>query len=129
MRVLVEGTDIFDVDVLKDGTWRFKWSDIYGPHHHDYKEQQVRKWLIEEESWTIIADGQPAETDELDISEHYAAAFNMWMDEYVNDPQAFETSYDSAMRHVSEKLGGHTPSYGEVAAEQFKVYLEKVRSE
>lgn len=58
--------------------------------------------------------------------DNYAAAFNMWMDQYVNDPQSFETSYDSAMRHVSEKLGGNEPSYGEVAAEQFKQYLEQV---
>lgn len=62
------------------------------------------------------------------IEPNYAAAFNMWMDEYVNNPQEFESSYDSAMRHVSEKLGGKEPSYGEVAAEQFKQYLNKLES-
>jgi len=58
---------------------------------------------------------------------NYAAAFNMWMDEYVNDLQSFEDSYSTALNHVSEKLLGEEPSYGAVAAEQFKAYLEKVK--
>jgi len=57
---------------------------------------------------------------------NYAAAFNMWMDEFLNNPQSFEDSYTAAMNHVSEKLLGEEPSYGVVAAEQFKQYLSKV---
>lgn len=66
---------------------------------------------------------------EVQQKPNYAAAFNMWMDQYVNDPQSFETSYDSAMRHVSEKLGGNEPSYGEVAAEQLKQYLNQLEKQ
>lgn len=59
---------------------------------------------------------------------NYASAFNAWMDDYVNNPQAYESNYDTAMRHVSEKLGGYEPSYGEVCAEVLVNYLNKLES-
>lgn len=59
-------------------------------------------------------------------TDNYSAAFNMWMDEYINDPQSFEDAYSTALNHVSEKLLGEEPSYGAVAAEQFKRYLDKI---
>lgn len=59
---------------------------------------------------------------------NYAAAFNAWMDDYVNNPQAYESVYDTAMRHVSEKLGGHEASYGEVCAAVLVNYLNKLES-
>lgn len=83
----------------------------------------VSKREVEEVSERIIDELNGTEVNEDD---RYARAFNMWMDHLYIDPQAFETSYDSAMRHVSEKLGGVEPSYGQVAAEQFKNYLNKV---
>ena len=58
----------------------------------------------------------------------YAAAFNAWMDDYVNNPQAYENSHDSAVRHLKEKLNGEEPSYGEVCAEVLVNYLNKLES-
>lgn len=58
---------------------------------------------------------------------NYAAAFNMWMDDYMNNPQAYEDSHDSAVRHLKEKLNGEEPSYGAVCAEVLVGYLEKVK--
>lgn len=57
---------------------------------------------------------------------NYAAAFNMWMDDYMNNPQAYEDSHDSAVRHLKEKLNGEEPSYGSVCQEILIKYLEKV---
>lgn len=59
---------------------------------------------------------------------NYAAAFNMWMDDYMNDPQAYEDSHDSAVRHLKEKLNGEDPSYGAVCAEVLVNYLNKLES-
>lgn len=59
---------------------------------------------------------------------NYAAAFNAWMDNYVNDPQAYENSHHSAVRHLKEKLSGEEPSYGEVCAEVLVNYLNKLES-
>lgn len=73
-------------------------------------------------------------TDELngtDVGEqvpNYAAAFNMWMDDYMNNPQAYEDSHDSAVRHLKEKLNGEDPSYGAVCAEVLVKYLNKLES-
>lgn len=58
----------------------------------------------------------------------YAAAFNMWMDDYMNNPQAYEDSHDSAVRHLKEKLNGEEPSYGAVCAEVLVKYLNKLES-
>jgi len=90
---------------------------VYGRTEEEVTEISTR--IIDELNGTEVHQQVP----------DYAAAFNMWMDTYINDPQSFETSYDTAMRHVSEKLGGNEPSYGEVAAEQFKQYLEQVNLE
>ena len=57
---------------------------------------------------------------------NYAAAFNMWMQDYSNNPQAYEDSHDSAVRHLKEKLNGEEPSYGSVCQEILIKYLEKV---
>ena len=59
---------------------------------------------------------------------NYEAAFNMWMDDYMNDPQAYEDSHDSAVRHLKEKLNGEDPSYGAVCAEVLVNYLNKLES-
>ena len=73
-------------------------------------------------------------TDSLNRTEvpekelNYAAAFNAWMDDYVNNPQVYENSHDSAVRHLKEKLNGEEPSYGEVCAEVLVNYLNKLES-
>lgn len=108
---IVEGTINFVDD---SGSEWFSKVVVYGNSKRDVEEISER--IVDELNGT-----------EVNEDNRYAAAFNMWMDCYVNDPQSFETSYDSAMRHVSEKLGGQEPGYGEVAAEQFKAYLEKVK--
>ena len=59
---------------------------------------------------------------------NYASAFNAWMDDYMNNPQAYENSHDSAVRHLKEKLNGEEPSYGEVCAEVLVNYLNKLES-
>lgn len=58
---------------------------------------------------------------------NYAAAFNMWMSDYMNNPQAYEDSHDSAVRHLKEKLNGEEPSYGAVCADMLVGYLEKIK--
>ena len=60
--------------------------------------------------------------------EDFAAAFNAWMDDYMNNPQAYEDSHDSAVRHLKEKLNGQEPSYGAVCAEVLVKYLNKLES-
>jgi len=108
-----EGTEVHP-----DGSWTFNWVDFEGKNSsYTYPPNMVERHT-RSGAWKIV--------QAVDVTDNYAAAFNMWMDQYVNDPQSFETSYDSAMRHVSEKLGGNEPSYGEVAAEQFKQYLNEV---
>ena len=56
----------------------------------------------------------------------YAAAFNMWQDDFINNPQAYEDSQTVAIRHLTEKLNGEEPSYGQIAAQMLIEYLEKV---
>lgn len=62
------------------------------------------------------------------VQPNYAAAFNMWMSDYMSDPQAYEDSHDSAVRHLKEKLNGEEPSYGAVCAEVLVNYLNKLES-
>ena len=57
----------------------------------------------------------------------YAKAFNKWMDDFTNSPEAFKDTYDSALEYLKEKLQGKEPSYGDVCAEQFTNYLEEVK--
>lgn len=59
---------------------------------------------------------------------NYAAAFNAWMDDYMNNPQAYENSHESAVRHLKEKLNGEEPSYGQIAAQMLIEYLNKLES-
>jgi hypothetical protein len=62
---------------------------------------------------------------EVSATPNYAAAFNAWMNDYISDPQAYENSHVSAVRHLKEKLNGEEPSYGAVASEIFQGYLLK----
>lgn len=58
---------------------------------------------------------------------NYAAAFNMWMNDFVNAPQAYEDSHSIAIRHLTEKLNGEEPSYGMICEQVLIEYLEKVK--
>ena len=124
MRVKVDN-DVFDVEVQSNGDWKFSWTDWSGFNYHTYSKTQVHKFLIERESWTIIPDLKVEIEQEVTLN--YAAAFNMWLSEYMNDPQSFQDSQQLAITHLKEKMSGAELSYGEVAAEQFKGYLEKVK--
>ena len=55
----------------------------------------------------------------------YAKAFNLWMDEYINNPEQFIKTEEAAIHHLSERLGGKEYTYGDVAAETFKAYLSR----
>lgn len=59
---------------------------------------------------------------------NYAAAFNMWQDDFCNNPQAYEDSQTVAIRHLTEKLNGEEPSYGQIAAQMLIEYLNKLES-
>ena len=56
----------------------------------------------------------------------WAAAFNKWMDEFTNDPDAFEAVEKTAFRYLRERLAGKEPTYGEEAAAVFAEYLKAV---
>lgn len=56
----------------------------------------------------------------------WEAAFNRWMDDYTNDPEAYERVEVAAIRHLREKLGGAEPTYGQEAAAIFAEYLVEV---
>lgn len=119
-------------------------STVYAANDHGIVEATINHNLEDGPSWSskIIVYGSSNEEvdtittriiDELNGTEvnegnRYAEAFNMWMDQYVNDPKSFEDSYSTALNHVSEKLLGEEPSYGAVAAEQFKQYLNQLES-
>ena len=58
---------------------------------------------------------------------NYAAAFNMWQDDFCNNPQAYEDSHSTAIRHLTEKLNGEELSYGQICEQMLIEYLEKVK--
>lgn len=65
---------------------------------------------------------------ERSTTPNYAAAFNAWQDDFINNPQAYEDSQTVAIRHLTEKLNGEEPSYGQVAAQMLIEYLNKLES-
>lgn len=74
----------------------------------------------------MVSGFRVVDPTEVQQKPNYAAAFNAWMDDYMNNPQAYEDSHDSAVRHLKEKLNGEEPSYGAVCQEVLIKYLEKV---
>lgn len=122
MKVKTWAGNVYDVVVKKDGSWEFSWTGKDGLNTHTYSKESARKNIFETQCWEIVADEQPKQ----ELAPHYAAAFNMWMDDYMNNPQAYEDSHDSAVRHLKEKLNGEEPSYGAVCQEVLIKYLEKV---
>ena len=61
--------------------------------------------------------------------DHMAAAFDRWMDDFINRPEQFERLLDSAVRHLSERLDGQPHSYGEDCAAILREYLGRVACE
>ena len=53
------------------------------------------------------------------------AAFNQWMQDYTDNPQAFEDIHVSAMRALNERLAGKEPTYGETCAALLVAYMDK----
>jgi len=124
MKIKVD-EDVFDVEVLENGSWKFSWFDDGRLETHTYTKEKVHEFLVERQFWTIVFDEEVI-TGQQVKEPNYAAAFNMWMNDYMNNPQAYEDSHDSAVRHLKEKLNGEEPSYGAVCAEVLVNYLEKV---
>lgn len=60
------------------------------------------------------------------MNEKYAAAFNLWMDEFVNHPERFQETTSAALNHLRERLDGRAPTYGEASAVTLNEYLNKV---
>lgn len=65
--------------------------------------------------------------EKSDKKPNYAAAFNMWLDDYSNNPQAYEDSHSTAIRHLTEKLNGEELSYGMICEQMLIEYLEKLK--
>jgi len=112
-----------DVKINTDGSWTFRWTDSYGkPESYTYPKMWADihstngTWKIIEEDKAVIY-----------TTDDYAAAFNAWQDEFMRDPQAFEDSHTTAIRHLTEKLNGEEPSYGAVCSVLFQEYLNKTR--
>lgn len=63
------------------------------------------------------------------MSNKSARAFNLWMDDFTNNPEAFCSTTSSALQHMREKLEGKEPTYGDVCAAQYAAYLERVEKE
>lgn len=121
-KVVVLGENVYDVEVQSCGAWLFKWTDVFGaPQAYQYSADAVNIH-VNKGRWKVVAEKLPESP-----TPNYAAAFNMWMDAYMNDPQAYEDSHDSAVRHLKEKLNGEEPSYGAICAEVLIKYLEKVK--
>jgi len=88
---------------------------VYGNSLEEVNEITTR--IVDELNGTDVGEQVP----------DYAAAFNMWQDDFINNPQAYEDSQTVAIRHLTEKLNGEEPSYGQIAAQMLIEYLEKVK--
>lgn len=58
-----------------------------------------------------------------------AAAFNLWMLEFSNDPEAFESTTAAALKALRERISCQEPTYGQAAAATYAAYLERVTAE
>lgn len=54
-----------------------------------------------------------------------AAAFNLWMDDFVNNPDAFRSATSGALRHLKERGEGGPVSYGDECAVVLREYIAK----
>lgn len=122
-KVVVLGENVYDVEVQSCGAWLFKWSDLYGKlQEYQYSADAV-DIHVNKGSWKVVAEKPP-----VSPTPNYAAAFNMWLDDFNHSPQAYEDSQTVAIRHLTEKLNGEEPSYGQIAAQMLIEYLNKTES-
>jgi hypothetical protein len=59
------------------------------------------------------------------MNDLYAKAFNNWMDDYVNNPEQFESLTKTTLDHLRARLNGRAPTYGESCAVTFEAYLSQ----
>lgn len=50
-------------------------------------------------------------------------AFNKWMDDFINNPSAYEKTTESALHHLREKLNGEPLTYGQSCEAILQAYL------
>lgn len=62
------------------------------------------------------------------MEEQWAAAFNRWMDDFVNNPEEFQSTTAAALAHLRERLDGKPATYGDTCAAQFSAYLQKINA-
>lgn len=55
-----------------------------------------------------------------------AQAFNQWMQDYTDNPEAFEDIRKLAARFLAERQDGLEPSYGERCAAILAAYMEQL---
>jgi hypothetical protein len=55
-----------------------------------------------------------------------AAAFNMWMKRYTENPEQFEHEWQSVNQFLTEEANGEEPSYGESCAAYLLRLLDEV---
>ncbi|EJO29606.1 hypothetical protein [Achromobacter marplatensis] len=55
-----------------------------------------------------------------------AQAYNQWMQDYTDNPKAFEAIEESASRFLAERQDGAEPSYGERSAAVLAAYMDKL---
>lgn len=127
MKVQTEMRLYDDVEINADGSWTFRWFDSNGKAESYTFAKIYADMHSTSGAWKIIEEEQPVTYTIEELAPYYAAAFNAWQDSYLNDPSSFEDSHTTAIRHLTEKLNGEVPSYGQVAAELFQEYLNKVQ--
>lgn len=56
-----------------------------------------------------------------------AKAFDQWMDDYLHNPDAFESMTKTALQHLKERQEGKEPSYGQISAATFGAYYDGLK--
>lgn len=59
----------------------------------------------------------------LTVKRTMEEAFNKWMDDFINNPQAYEKIADAALRHVRERMDTGFNSYGHDCAAILRAYM------
>lgn len=48
-----------------------------------------------------------------------AAAFNLWMQRYINEPREFKSQWEAIKDFLAERTQGREPTYGEICTAYF----------
>ncbi|WP_419900663.1 hypothetical protein [Roseomonas sp. USHLN139] len=54
-----------------------------------------------------------------------AEAFNLWMQDYTENPAAFEAEFNTVGQFLTDLHAGRMPSYGETQVETLKRYAAR----